>query len=74
MFPIHILLTDKSLDLESRLRLVMSKDPTELNILGKNGVSEETTKLFWKFFVLKKYGGILTDRNILLKGSINNLR
>ena len=26
----------------------MSKDPNELNILSKNGVSEATAKLFWK--------------------------
>ena len=52
----------------------MSKDPNELNILSKNGVSESTAKLYWKIFVLEKYGGILTDRNIMLKGEINKLR
>ena len=52
----------------------MSKDPNELNILSKNGVSEATAKLYWKIFVLEKYGGILTDRNIMLKGQINKLR
>ena len=52
----------------------MSKDPSELNILNKEGVSEATAKLFWKFFVLDKYGGILTDRNFKLRGDIDRMR
>ena len=52
----------------------MCKDPSELNILGKNEVSSATAKLFWKFFVLEKYGGILIDRNIMLKKRVDKLR
>ena len=65
---------DKTLNLESRLRIVMCKDPSELNILGKNEVSSATAKIFWKFFVLEKYGGILIDRNIMLKKRVDKLR
>lgn len=53
---------------------MMSKDPSELNMMSKDGVSEATAKLFWKFFVLDKYGGILTDRNFMLRGDIDRMR
>lgn len=53
---------------------MMSKDPSELNMMSKDGVSEATAKLFWKFFVLNKYGGILTDRNFMLRGDIDRMR
>ena len=52
----------------------MSKDPSELNILSQKGVSEATAKLFWKFFVLDKYGGIITDKNFMLKGDLDKMR
>ena len=68
------LYNDKSLDLRSRLRVVMSRYPGELSILGQASVSEANAKLYWKFLVLKKYGGFYLERNILVQQNLNYLR
>jgi len=56
------------------MRVVNGRHPSELNILGQASVKEKTAKMYWKFFVLQKYGGILIDRNILLKSNLDHLR
>ena len=65
---------DENLNLQRTLRIVMSRDPNELKILGQQSVDTATAKLFWKFFVLQKYGGFHMERNILLQHKIHNLR
>jgi len=62
---------DPSLHLDTKLRIVGSRDPAELAILGRDSVSGATAKLYWKFFVLQKYGGLLIDRNILVTKSLD---
>ena len=52
----------------------MSRDPNELQILGKSSVDAATAKLYWKFFVLKKYGGIYFERNVLVEKNFDHLR
>ena len=52
----------------------MSRDPNELPILGKSSVDAATAKHYWKFFVLKKYGGIYFERNVLVEKSLDKLR
>ena len=65
------LCVDPSLHLDTKLRIVGSRDPAELPILGGDSVSGATAKLYWKFFVLQKYGGLLIDRNILVTKSLD---
>jgi len=68
------LYNDINLQLEKNMRVVNGRHPSELNILGQASVKETTAKIYWKFFVLQKYGGILIDRNILLKSNLDHLR
>jgi len=68
------LYSDKTLNLDERLRVFMARDPGEMNILGKTVVSPHTASVYWKFHVLNKYGGVLVDTNILLLQDINSLR
>ena len=47
------------------------RDPSELQILGQSSVKAESAKLYWKFFVLEKYGGVYMDRNVFINENIN---
>ena len=67
-------ITDKTLHLDEKLRVFMSRDPGEMDILGKTGVTPHIASLYWKFHVLNKYGGVLLDTNILLLQDVNSLR
>ena len=57
--------------MESRLRIKSMRDPSELQILGQSSVKAESAKLYWKFFVLEKYGGVYMDRNVFINENIN---
>lgn len=65
---------DEGLNLREKLRVFMSKDPSELEILGRTSVSRDVAKNYWKFHVLRKYGGILLDTNVLLLQNIDHFR
>jgi len=70
----NTLYSDRTLNLNERLRVFMARDPGEMNILGKTVVSPHTASVYWKFHVLNKFGGVLVDTNILLLQDINSLR
>jgi len=65
---------EKNLNLNEKLRVVMSRDPDEMNILGQSSVTPFTASLYSKFHVLNKYGGVHLDTNILLLQNIDSLR
>ena len=67
-------ITDETLHLDKKLRVFMSRDPVEMNILGKTAVTPYIASLYWQFHVLNKYGGVFLDTNILLLQNIDSLR
>jgi len=61
-------------DLAKKLRIKGIPDFSEIQLFGKTGADLEAGQLYYKIFVLKKYGGIVADLNILAINPLDSIR